>query len=212
MQMCEGSGNLWWGGLPPREFVVGSSDSASELGVLYTPLYGSSFYTVAPSDIYIGGVSQSLSPSDFAQSEMSSNAVDSGTTMWELPETAYRRVVDALLSDPAFKKYFRASASDNFFDHALDTCESAESAGKLVSYSALQRELPTITVQFTNGLSVTMDGVGRSDEQRQAGASLHARAHATRSFVVRFSDEILFDFEFSPLRPLSCSSLFRSAT
>jgi hypothetical protein len=150
IQMCTLSGQLWIGGTDPDSYVGEPLFTAVSPAQLY--------WTVAPSDMYIDNTSLGLTPAYFqGSSGYTLNIIDSGTTMWELPDEVYDRIVAALLQHPAFQTFFRSAPNNNFFNHGTGYCEAP-----LVPVSAqtLQQVLPTLSLQFANGLTLTMDGVG----------------------------------------------------
>ena len=151
ISMCEGSGNLWVGG-------VDTSFYAANTNILYTPIYGDLYWTVAPSDVFINGQSLGFNRNYFAAGSI--NIVDSGTTMWELPTDVYNAVVQSVMSHSTMVDLF-----PNFFDPSIRTCQTSRVARTVAQ---LQATLPTISVQFSNGLSITMDGVGRSEHTQHA--------------------------------------------
>lgn len=148
MQMCANRGSLWIGGFDNQTY----SDEP-----LYTPVTQPTYWSVAPSGVYIDDEPIQVSFTDFTARPSYVNIVDSGTTMWELPTAVHRKIVDRILQHPAFRRYFRSAPGNNFFDHSTGWCEASYHP---VTWQELQRELPTITLQFVNGLSLTMDGVG----------------------------------------------------
>jgi len=148
MQMCADRGSLW----------IGGTDNATYLGEpLYTPVTQAAYWSVAPSGVYIDDETLNVSFADFTARSSYVNIVDSGTTMWELPTAVHRKIVDRIIRHPAFRRLFRSAPHNNFFDHSSGWCEGTFEP---VTWQELQRQLPTITLQFANGLSLTMDGVG----------------------------------------------------
>ena len=154
IQMCEGSGTMW----------VGGSDASKYIGQpKYTAITEKKYYSVAPSDILING--RSLNFTDYTW--RGPNIIDSGTTLWELPGPVYDAVVDYLINNGEFKKYFRSNSfTDNFFTNSSGFCETAMSNPIAGSWQHLQEVLPTISLVLKDGLTLTMDGVGRSVQQR----------------------------------------------
>jgi hypothetical protein len=143
IRMCMDRGEMWIGGV---------DTTAQVAPPLYTPLGAALWYIVEPLDVFIGGVPLGF---DHKKWGASPSIIDSGTTLWELPTAIYRAVVKALLVDVNFQKFFRSSPTDNFFDHPSGTCDRSA-----VPYETLQRSLPSIALKFTNGLVLTLDGVG----------------------------------------------------
>ncbi len=150
MRLCEHSGSLW----------IGGNDATAYLdNPIYTPLIPPfQYFTIQPNDVLVNGISLGFTYSTaFATGP---NMLDSGTTLWLMPSKVYASVVAALIADAGFKKYFRSSVTNNFFQHPpVDgSCEFASTT--MGDWATLQRELPTISITFTNGLVVTLDGVG----------------------------------------------------
>jgi len=160
IQMCEYSGALWFGGYDASSFTG---------AIVWTPILAQSgdralatYYSVDPADVFIGTKSLGFTGDDWPRLHGAFNIIDSGTTLWELPTKIFNAVRDTLLADANFKTYFRSDPSgDNFFDKPLDRCEYAlDSQGQRLSGKTLQQNLPTISIRFANGATLTMDLVG----------------------------------------------------
>jgi len=159
VQVCEHSGNVWWGGY----------DTAAFSGTpVYTPLAYSTeseetYWTVVPATVYVGTTNLGFTTASWPTNGVNGgfNIVDTGTTLMELPTNVYNAVVQALIGDAVFQQYFRSASNNNFFDQPADNCEAAtNSAGRTATGAELQMLLPTISIQFANGATITMDGVG----------------------------------------------------
>jgi hypothetical protein len=159
IQMCENSGALWFGGYDESTFTG---------DIVWTPIIPSNeatatYWSVDPSDMFVGNQSLGFGVNDWPRLGGAFNIIDSGTTLWELPTRIFNAVRDRLLADAVFRRYFRSAPNNNFFDHVDDYCEfAADSRGNRVSGATLQRNLPTISIRFANGATLTMDVVGRS--------------------------------------------------
>jgi hypothetical protein len=145
LRLCEDRGTLWLGGSDPTSF--NGSDFA------YTPLGTHIYYAVAPANVLVGNVSLEVTADEWPTPSI----IDSGTTLLELPRTIFDRVVAAILADAQFQRFFRHAPNNHFFDGTAGVCERPS---PLVPFATLQSVLPTLTLRFTNGLSLTMDGVG----------------------------------------------------
>jgi hypothetical protein len=153
MRMCTHTGSVWLGGSDPSSYIGEP---------LWTPLTTASsagYWGVVPSNMFVGDQTLDLVPSDWGNSLSTPQIVDSGTTLWQLPKAIYEAVVNLIISNDAFKRHFRSSPTDNFFVHADSHCEMPLDLFS-TTVEDLVRDLPTITLTFANGLTLTMDGVG----------------------------------------------------
>jgi hypothetical protein len=140
IQVCEHSGNMWLGGYDPTT-IQGNLYWTS----LVSP---GQYYSVTPAYAFIGNTQLNVNANSWGNS---GNIVDSGTTLMDLPTDVYNAVVSALNNNAQFNTYFGSS----FW--TTTTCVTPNGA---VSASTLKSQLPTFTVQFSDNLIVTMDGVG----------------------------------------------------
>ncbi len=146
MRLCTHSGSLW----------IGGADPASYSGTpLYTPVTRAAYWQVGPADMSVDGVSLGFDQSSWGSA---AHIVDSGTTQWQLPPKIYHALITAIQANEKFRKYFRADDNDSFFSNTSQLCEASLVPG--VSLLTLQKELPTISLTFANGVQLTMDGVG----------------------------------------------------
>jgi hypothetical protein len=158
MQLCVQNGHLWISQTPPVSLYTGSMSYTALRSTPQSVVSG--HYTLDPVSLSVGSTRLVLPVDALSSSE---SIVDSGTARWVLPSAVYDALLAQLLSEPAFQQFFRSNTTDNFFQHPSATCESAYDSfndGALVSGARLQRELPTVSVTFADGTSLTLDGVG----------------------------------------------------
>lgn len=148
IRMCEDGGDLWIGGSDASTYVAAP---------LYTPLSGP-FFGVTPTAALLDG--KAVPGATFpAPSPNYISAVDSGTTYWTLPPAVHDGIISSLNANAAFSKFFSAGFWTDDSGRCL-TPKADPTTGAVPTLAQMQAEMPTLTITFASGLSVTMDGIG----------------------------------------------------
>ncbi len=138
VELMTNGGNMWIGGFDPTA-VNGTMQ--------YTPMVESPYFSVAFSDFAIDGTSLGLSPDDFGPV-----VVDTGTSLFFLPENIYTQIANVIQANPTFQANF----GTQFFDQG----DGIAAAGGATS-AQLDAALPKVTLSFPltnakNGEQITL--------------------------------------------------------
>jgi hypothetical protein len=105
-ELCATGGTLWLGGYDPA-----ATTAAPQYTPLSTSLLSSYYYAVGLTSITVAGVSVPVASEQYPDS-----VVDTGTSVFMLPTSAFDAVTAAISASPGFQSVFGATASDGGAD------------------------------------------------------------------------------------------------
>ncbi len=138
-ELCDTGGTLWLGGYDPT-----FTTAAPQYTPLAASLVSTYYYAVDLESITVAGTSVPVSTPEFADS-----VVDTGTSIFILPTSAFTPLTAAITATPAFEQIFGAGQSAWFSNP--DNCISLTQ-----TKAELDAMLPPLTLVFGSGPSISV--------------------------------------------------------
>jgi hypothetical protein len=153
--LCDTAGSLWLGGYDP---------SAATGSPQFTPMDDSGGYTIQLTGVAVAGTALSVPSTSYG-----SAIVDTGDPLLRLPGDLFQAATAAIASNAEFQRLFGGA------DWFSSTTQPPSCAGSGMTAAQLDTSLPTLTLTFGSGPSISVEARATSSylqAQNSGGTAL----------------------------------------